>query len=386
MPAPRTSRRRSITRRSALALLAATPLALAACGVPSTSTETTASTASVPFNAAVLYYSYDDPFVSSVRDALSADLAAAGIPYHEYDAANNQTTQDTQVDQALRAGASILVVNIVSSGNAEVADAICRKAAATSVPVVFFNRPVEGVGDEGAILGYYDTVAFVGTDPAEAGHLQGQMVGSYLADHYDECDLNGDGTLTYALFKGQASNPESIYRTIYSVEDANAILEGAGHPDLAYFDPDSVDRFQLDLTGSWSMSSAQDYMENDLDHYGEDKGTMIEVVIANSDAMAEGAIRALQAHGYNTGEEGSTTIPVFGVDATEEGKALIAQGVMTGTVAQDAPGMAGCVCAMVANARDGRDLLAGLDGYPRDTENRLDRKVYIPYSIYVPEG
>lgn len=382
----------TLTRREAVALLAAAPAltlatnALAGCSALTSSPATRTRATDVPFNAAVLYYSYDDPYIASVRDALSADLASAAITYHEYDAGNDQSTQDAQVDQALLDGASVLVVNIVTSGNAEIADTICRKASAVDVPVVFFNRPVEGVGDEGAILGYYDTVAFVGTDPAEAGHLQGQMIGSYLAEHYDECDLNGDGTLSYVLFKGQASNPESVYRTIYSVEDANAVLEEAGRPDLAYFDPNSVDRFHLDLTGSWSMSSAQDYMENDLDHYTEEDGSMVEVVIANSDTMAEGAIRALQAHGYNTGEAGSTTIPVFGVDATEAGRELIAQGAMTGTVAQDSAGMAECVCAMVANARGGRDLLVGLDDYARDTENHLERKVYIPYSIYEPEG
>ena len=377
--------RHNITRRDAVALLASgSALALAGCSYLPTSIMSQTRTTDVPFNAAVFYYSYEDSYIGSVREALSADLTSAGIPYHEYDSGNNQSTQDTQIDQAIQAGASVLVVNVVTSGNAEISDAICRKALGAKIPVVFFNRPVEGVGDEGAILDYYDDVAFVGTDPAEAGHLQGQMIGTYLAQHFDECDLNRDGSISYVLFKGQASNPEAIYRTLYSVDDANTILEANGYPDLAYFEPDSIDKFQLDLTGSWSASSANDYMQNDLIHYNDENDNMIELVIANSDAMAGGAISALQAHGYNTGEPNSPTIPVFGVDATDAGRQLIAQGVMTGTVAQDAAGMAGCVCSMVQNARDGHDLLEGLDDYARDNVNHLQRKVYIPYSIYNP--
>ena len=74
------------------------------------------------FNVAVLYYDYDDPYVGSIRTALSSDLAHAGVPYEEYDAGNSQSNQDQQVDQALQGGASALMVNLVTSGNAEVAD------------------------------------------------------------------------------------------------------------------------------------------------------------------------------------------------------------------------------------------------------------------------
>ena len=169
---------------------------------------------------------------------------------------------------------------------------ICQKAASAHITLVFFNRPVEQEGYEGVILDYYDNVAFVGTDSAEAGHLQGKMIGEYLTQHYHEVDLNGDGLISYAMFKGEAANAEAIYRTTYSVEDANAILNNAGYPDLVYFDPTSVDKFQLDLTGSWTRDSALSYMTTDLVHYNEENGNMIELVIANSDSMAEGAIDA----------------------------------------------------------------------------------------------
>ncbi len=89
-------------------------------------------------------------------------------------------------------------------------------------------------------------------------------------------------------------------------------------------------------------------MNTILAAYSEANGNMVELVIANNDGMAEGAIAALQAAGYNTGEEGSTTIPVYGVDAMDSAVQKIENGQMTGTVKQDAEGMASTIMTLVA--------------------------------------
>lgn len=382
----RTRRTPFIRLMLVMALVPIVCLVLSACGQTSADNDSVSpASSSKSFVASVFYYDYDDVYIGSVRNALTADLASRRITYQEYDADHDQITQNTQIDKAIGAGASILIVNIVNSGSAERTDVICQKAASAHIPLVFFNRPVEQEGYEGVILDYYDNVAFVGTDSAEAGHLQGKMIGEYLTQHYHEVDLNGDGLISYAMFKGEAANAEAIYRTTYSVEDANAILNNAGYPDLVYFDPTSVDKFQLDLTGSWTRDSAMSYMTTDLVHYNEENGNMIELVIANSDSMAEGAIDALQTFGYNLGTPDSTTIPVFGVDATDAGRELIAKGIMTGTIAQDAQAMADCITKMVENANDGVDLLQGMDSYPRDAEFGRERMIVLPYSIYSPQ-
>ena len=382
----RTRRTPFIRLMLVMALVPIVCLVLSACAQTSADNDlVSAGSSSKSFVASVFYYDYDDVYIGSVRNALTADLASRRITYQEYDADHDQITQNTQIDKAIGAGASILIVNIVNSGSAERTDVICQKAASAHIPLVFFNRPVEQEGYEGVILDYYDNVAFVGTDSAEAGHLQGKMIGEYLTQHYHEVDLNGDGLISYAMFKGEAANAEAIYRTTYSVEDANAILNNAGYPDLVYFDPTSVDKFQLDLTGSWTRDSAMSYMTTDLVHYNEENGNMIELVIANSDSMAGGAIDALQTFGYNLGTPDSTTIPVFGVDATDAGRELIAKGIMTGTIAQDAQAMADCITKMVENANDGVDLLQGMDSYPRDAEFGRERMIVLPYSIYSPQ-
>ena len=65
--------------------------------------------------------------------------------------------------------------------------------------VIFFNRAVEDDKTEGDVLGSYDKCAFVGTDAPEAGHMQGEMIGNYVVEHFDEMDLNGDGKISYAM-------------------------------------------------------------------------------------------------------------------------------------------------------------------------------------------
>ena len=47
-----------------------------------------------------------------------------------------------------------------------------------------------------------------------AGHMQGEMIGNYRCGaFYNKLDLNGDGKISYVMFKGQEGNMEAIART-----------------------------------------------------------------------------------------------------------------------------------------------------------------------------
>jgi len=334
-------------------------------------------------NVAVFYYTYADTYIASVRTALDAKLDALGVTYQDYDSNSNQTTQNEQIDTAIQTGATLLIVNIVTSGSIDASQAIVDKASAAGIPVIFFNRAVETDDDEGKVLGSYDKCAFVGTDAPEAGHMQGKMIGEYLLDNYDAVDLNGDGVIQYAMFMGQLGNVEAIYRTQYGVEDANAVLTAAGKPELEYYDSANSDCYQVDQDGNWSATAANNYMTTNLSQYNESNGNMIELVICNNDGMAEGAISALNDKGYNLGDGSSTTIPVFGVDATDAAKQLIADGKMTGTIKQDAEGMADCIAFLTSNAASGKAIMDGTDSY--NIAEKVANKIYIPYATYTGE-
>lgn len=336
----------------ALLLTLTMVFALAACGGSSEPAATEApaeAPAEVPaageLNIGVFYYAYSDTYISSVRTALDAELDALGVTYTDYDGNNSQTTQNETINTALQNGCNLLIVNMVTSGSTDVANEIINMAG--DVPVIFFNRAVENDGEEGTVLNAHDNICFVGTDAPEAGHMQGKMIGEYVLANYDAVDLNGDGVISYALMKGDEANVEAIYRTQYGVEDADAILTAAGKPALEYFDASNSSKYQVDLQGAWSAQAALDYMNTNLAQYNEANGNMIELIICNNDNMAEGCISALETAGFNTGD--GKTIPVFGVDATESAQGLIAAGKMTGTVKQDAEGMAKAI-AQVASA------------------------------------
>ncbi len=373
---------------------------LAGCGSSSSSTGTTTDTAAEEeagdvadaaaetgdlsdANIAVFYYTYSDTYISSVRTALDAKLDSLGVKYQNYDANNNQTTQNEQIDTALAQGANILIVNIVTSGSVDASQAVVDKASAKGVDLIFFNRAVEDDTTAGQVLGSYDKCAFVGTDAPEAGHMQGQMIGEYLVENFDKVDLNGDGKISYAMMMGQLGNAEAIYRTQYAVEDANAVLTAAGKPELEYFDATNTDKYQVDQDGAWSATAANNYMTTNLSQYNETNGNMIELVICNNDGMAEGVVSALNDKGYNLGTDDSTLIPVFGVDATDAAKQLIADSKMVGTIKQDAEGMADCISIMAQNAASGATLTDGTDTYNADPD--ITNKIYIPYATYTGE-
>ena len=396
----------------ALLLALTMVFALAACAkqtteTPATETTTTPETTTTEENTTteetpaaetteaadlkvgVFYYTFADTYISSVRTALDAQLDSLGVAYQNFDGNNNQTTQNEQIQTALTDGYNLLIVNMVTSGSPDVANEIISMANGT--PVIFFNRAIEADGNEGTVLNANATISFIGTDAPEAGHLQGKMVGEYLLANWDTVDLNGDGKISYAMFKGDEANVEAIYRTQFGVEDANAVLTEAGKPELEYFDASNTSKYQVDLGGAWSAQAALDYMNTNLSQYNEANGNMIELIICNNDNMAEGTISALETAGYNTGAEGSKTIPVFGVDATDAAKELIAAGKMTGTVKQDAEGMAVAIASVVKATGEGTsmaDAVSATSATNPDMYTIADgiaNKLFVAYAAYTAE-
>ena len=315
-----------------------------------------------------------------MRTALDAQLTAAGVNYQDYDSNGSQTTQTEAIQTAISKGSSLLVVNLVDSGSEDAATNIINMAKEKNIPVLFFNRAVSTADDGGeSVISSYDKCAFIGTDYEMAGHMQGQMIGDYLVANYDKLDLNGDGKISYVMFKGDEANAEAIARTQYGVEDADKVLTDAGKPALEFYDSANSNKYLVDQNGTWSSQAATDYMQTILSQYSEANNNMIELVIANNDDMALGAISALQNAGYN--KEGATYIPVFGVDATDAAKEKIADGSMTGTIKQDAEGMANTIAAVVQNFQGGKDTFDGVD-----TNNVVGTwRVNIPYATYTGE-
>ena len=372
-----------LKKLSALLLAGAMCVSIAACSGGTSSTPAPAETgaaeitpaesgapAASDLNVAVFYYNYSDAFISNVRNEMDAQWEAMGVTYNNYDGNTNQGNQMDQINTAIANGANVLVVNAVEASADETTQSIVDAAKTAGIPVIFFNREVS---DD--VVNSYEQAAFVGTDPAEAGHMQGELIGNYLIENYDAVDLNGDGAISYVMFKGQENNPEAEYRTQYSVEDANAILEENGKPALAYYDTAATTQYLVDPNGSWSAAAAQDYMTTILSAYSEANGNMVELVIANNDDMGLGAITALETAGYNNGT--GTTIPVFTVDGLQGIVDAISAGKATGAVGQSASGLAESVATLVKNYQADGDLMSNTGDMIVD---ETVAKIRVPYT------
>ena len=333
--------------------------------------------------AVVSWYTFGDVYLTSVRTALDAAVVEKGVNVTDKDSNANQQTQTDDINTALVTGANAIVINLVESGAIGTAENLLNTVAAQGVPAVFFNRAVSTDDAEAkALFDSYEKSVFIGTKFEEAGMMQGTMIGEYVLEHYDEIDLNGDGVISSVMFKGDEANQEAILRTKYGVENADAVLTAAGKPALQYYDAAATTKYLVDMNGTWSNTASFEYMSTILAQYNEANGNMVELVICNNDDMALGAINALTNVGYNTGVEGDKVIPVFGVDATDAAKELIAAGRMTGTIKQDAVGMADAVATITANLIAGKDKFDGLNEHYNVIDGWM---VTIPYAVYTGE-
>ena len=143
-------------------------------------------------------------------------------------------------------------------------------------------------------------------------------------------DLNKDGTLDFVLLKGEPGHADAEARTKYVIEKLNA-------------DGVKTNQLQLD-TAMWDTAQAKDKTQAWL---SGPTGKQIEVVIANNDAMAMGAIEAMKAQGG--------VLPTFGVDAIPEALQLIKAGSLAGTVLNDGENQAKAVYALAVDLANGKD-------------------------------
>lgn len=289
----------------------------------------------------VTIYKYDDNFMSTVRKAIEKDAKASpDVTLLMNDSQNDQSKQNDQVDVLLAKGVKALAINLVDPAAAQT---IIDKARANDVPVVFFNKePTRKALDS------YDKAYYVGADSKESGVIQGELIAKHWQAN-PNWDLNKDGQIQYVLLKGEPGHPDAEARTTYVTKTLNE--KGI-----------KTEKLQLD-TAMWDAAQAKDKMDAWLSGPNANK---IEVVIANNDAMAMGAVEALKAHN-------KSSIPVFGVDALPEALAFVKSGAMAGTVLNDGENQAKATLALAKNLAEGKPAAEG-------TQYKIvDKVVRIPY-------
>ncbi|MXP66631.1 galactose/glucose ABC transporter substrate-binding protein MglB [Pantoea sp. Nvir] len=275
----------------------------------------------------VAIYKYDDNFMSMVRKDIEKEAKKiGGIQLLMNDSQNDQSKQNDQIDVLIAKGVKSLAINLVDPAAAAV---VIDKARSNDIPIVFFNKEPSM-----KVLNSYDKAYYVGADSKESGIIQGKLIEKHwkMSPNWD---LNKDGQIQFVMLKGEPGHPDAEARTKYVIDTLNK---------------DDIKTQQLLMdTAMWDTAQAKDKMDAWL---SSPYASKIEVVIANNDAMAMGAIEALKSHN-------KTLIPVFGVDALPEALTLVKSGALVGTVLNDAKRQAQATLDVAKNLADGKAATEG---------------------------
>lgn len=294
--------------KKALKFLALAFLAflLVACGAKK---EEAASGSGKTYNVGVAIYKFDDNFMTLYREELDSyfkELSEkTGDTYvlDIQDGKQDQATQTEQINNFIAQGKDVILANLVDP---TAAGAIINSAKAADIPVVLINREPEVAELEI----WPGKTTYVGADATQSGTYQGEII----AATDSKGDINGDGTVTYITLFGDPANVDAQQRTAYSVkalDDAGIKREALAEPYLA----------------NWDTAKGQEMTASALEQFGD----KLEVVFANNDGMAVGAVTAIKAAGRTVGKD----ILVVGVDAIPDAMELLAKGELTGTVLND---------------------------------------------------
>lgn len=251
-------------------------------------------------------YQFADNFMTLYRNELQNylvnELGLKAENISIMDGKNDQSEQMNQIRNFVTQGFDVMIVNLVQASSEPDVTNICNEAG---IPVVYINRePDEAEEQRWESEGINAT--YVGCDARQSGTYQGEEI----LETANKGDINGDGKVSYIMIQGDPENVDAQYRTEFSVKaltDAGVEVEEL-----------------LKQRGDWDQAKAQQIAQDALTQYGD----KIEVIFCNNDAMALGALQAIEAAGRKVNED----IYLVGVDALTEAVQNVIDGKQTGTV------------------------------------------------------
>ena len=258
-------------------------------------------------------------------------------------AKSSQLTQNDQVEKFIARNYDVLCINLVDRTDATL---IIDKAMDADVPIVFFNR--ELVEED---LERWDKLYYVGAVAEQSGRLQADIILEDLMDEeeFNKIDVNHNGTIQYVILEGEAGHQDALVRTQVVTDeltDAGISLEKLG-----------------DEYANWSKDQAKSKMKALMESFP----FQIEMVIANDDDMALGALEALSEGNY------PISPAVYGINGTTEGLEAIRTMKLNGSVYNDAKGQADAIMEIAC--------ALGMDeAIPEDIELSFGKYVFLPYS------
>ena len=293
----------------------------------------------------VTYYDQSDIFLNELLDCFKKEIQnleseERKISVTIQGAGGSQRTQDDQVKELIDGGCNVLCVNLVDRTDpSEIIDL----ARENQIPIIFFNR--EPVAED---MAQWEQLYYVGAKAEESGTMQGEMAAEAIKAN-PQIDRNKDGKIQYVVLEGEPGHQDTIIRT----ENAVEALKAGGI---------ELEKLSYGLA-NWNRAQAENRMSQMISQYQ----TKIELVLANNDEMALGAMDAYEKLNYT-----ESTLPLFfGIDGTKVGLEAVRDSRLSGTVYNDKEGQAKAM-AKLAEA-----LVTGDGTENMDFEN--GKYVYLPY-------
>ncbi|EOS75251.1 hypothetical protein C817_04386 [Dorea sp. 5-2] len=299
----------------------------------------------------VAYYDQSDTFINALIDCLKEESReyedkGCEVAMQFRGAGGSQRTQNDQVKELIDAGCNVLCVNLVDRADpSEIIDL----ARENDVPVIFFNR--EPVAED---MMQWDRLYYVGALAGQSGTMQGELAVELIRSDAG-IDRNRDGKIQYVVLEGEPGHQDAIIRT----ENAVDTLKRNGI---------EVEKLSYGIA-NWNRAQAQNQMLQMISQHQN----QIELVLANNDDMALGAIDAYEKLNYT-----ESALPVFlGIDGTDVGLEAVREEKMAGTVYNDKEGQAKAMMELAAALVTGE----GMD----KIELEKERYIFLPYSKITPD-
>lgn len=295
----------------------------------------------------VACYNQSDMFISELLTCLREEFDQRRAAVTIRDAAGSQRIQNDQVKELIDSNCNVLCVNVVDRADpSEIIDL----ARENNVPIIFFNR--EPVAED---LMQWEGLYYVGADAEQSGTMQGELAADAIKSN-SRIDRNKDGKIQYVVLEGEPGHQDAIIRT----ENAVNALRSSGI---------ELEKLSYGIA-NWNRAQAQNRMQQMISKYHN----QIELVLANNDAMALGAIDAYEKLNYT-----EAAWPVFfGIDGTDEGLQAIMDSRLAGTVYNDKEGQAEAIA----------ELAFSVVMEDMDDENQAENEkyIYLPYEKVTSEN
>ena len=265
-----------------------------------------------------------DQWLGFMAEAIEDEATKQGVTVEIVSAEASPANQISQVENFVARQVDAIIVNPVDT---EATQPLTEAVVNAGIPLVYVNRCPEDLPD---------TVTCVGSDSVEAGTLEMDALGKLTGYKGDVGILQGDPT----------NNGQAVRERTQGCQ--NVVDQ---HPEM---------EVTLTANGKWARDAAQSVTENWIQ-----SGKLPDMICANNDEMALGAINALKAANL------LDQVKVGGIDATADALDAMAAGDLPVTVFQDPVGQgAGSVDAAIKLIN----------------KQQVDSYVNVPFQLVTPEN